>query len=406
VNLLVPSGQFGTRMSGGKDAASPRYIFTNLSPMARLLFPEVDDSLLERLEDDGVAIEPKFFCPILPLLLLNGSQGIGTGWSTSIPSHSAQDVWEYVRAKLDEEENNDNKRDLPSIQPWVKGFTGRIIRNEDDSGYLSIGKVKKLSKSYILISELPVGRWTNDYKGHLIKMQSKGEIQSFVENHTTSTVSFTVKMKPLQLTRMIKSGLEKVFKLKSNLSITNMHAFDQDNNIIRYNSPESIADAHFTKRLSLYHRRKQVLQRAKNYSATMIRNKARFIEEVVRGGIDIVRGKKSKLDTIHQLKELDFQTICDLDMILSEERSDLISNDDTSQNEVPDVEHNSGSDLNQFDYLLKLPLSSLTSERIEALRKDAVQTESELTLVRDATPEALWRTDLDKLKPFIAKLHK
>jgi len=403
LNLLVPSGQFGTRLSGGKDAASPRYIFTKLSPVARLLFPEVDDPLLTYMEDDGVAIEPRFFCPVLPLLLLNGSQGIGTGWSTSIPSHGARDVWEYVRAKLDGAEGEGEGGALPMIRPWVRGFTGSMDRREDGGGYLSTGKVEKISRTSVRITELPVGRWTNDYKAHLVKMQGKGEIQSFVEDHTTSTVSFTVTMKSVQLVRMVKSGLEKVFKLESNLPITNMHAFDHGGTIVRYDSPEAIADAHFNTRLGLYHCRKRFLERAKCYSATMKRNKARFIEEVIKGEIDFVRGKKSKLETVYRLKELDFQTVADLETILLKERNNLISDGGANLDEVKDLKH--GSDLRQFDYLLNLPLSSLTSERSEALREDADRTEDELVSVRNATPEALWRTDLDNIKPLLFELH-
>lgn len=107
INLLVPSGQFGTRLAGGKDAASPRYIFTALSPTARLLFPEVDDALLAYKEDDGQSIEPETFFPIIPLLLVNGAQGIGTGWSTYIPPHNPRDVLAYIRAKLDGADGSD-----------------------------------------------------------------------------------------------------------------------------------------------------------------------------------------------------------------------------------------------------------------------------------------------------------
>lgn len=131
-------------MAIGKDAASPRYIFTQLSPVARLLFPEVDDPLLSHLEDDGVMIEPKFYCPIIPLILVNGVQGIGTGWSSYIPSHDAVGILKYIRAKLNSES------DLPEIRPWVRGFTGHFEGKEDGSGYRSVGlvKVRNLSCKY------------------------------------------------------------------------------------------------------------------------------------------------------------------------------------------------------------------------------------------------------------------
>ncbi len=76
--LLVPAGQFGTRYQGGQDFASARYIFTRLSPLTRLLFPAADDGHLERLEEDGLQVEPRTFLPVIPFLLVNGAQGIGT----------------------------------------------------------------------------------------------------------------------------------------------------------------------------------------------------------------------------------------------------------------------------------------------------------------------------------------
>jgi DNA topoisomerase-2 len=164
LNLLVPSGQFGTRLAGGKDAASPRYIFTHLSPVVRRLFPEEDDALLEYLEDDGQMIEPKFFCPIIPLLLVNGSQGIGTGWSTFIPPHDPMSVLDYIRAKLE------SQLELPLIEPYVNGFKGVIERQPDGRGYSTYGKIKELNKKTVLISELPIGVWTDKYKEHLLKM--------------------------------------------------------------------------------------------------------------------------------------------------------------------------------------------------------------------------------------------
>ncbi|CAB9530088.1 DNA topoisomerase 2 top-2 [Seminavis robusta] len=241
INLLQPSGQFGTRLTGGKDAASPRYIFTCLSEIARYLFPEEDDVLLRYLEDDGQMIEPQFYCPILPMLLVNGSQGIGTGWSTQIPSFDPADVLEYIRARLD------GLDDLPAIRPYAKGFEGRIEPLSDGRGFATYGRAKKASASSILIDELPLKCWTSQYKRRLIKMRNRGEIGSFVENHTTTKVSFKVKMKPTKLERLMKNsgGLETAFKLKANLATTNMNAFDATGAIRKFESAEEIAECYF-----------------------------------------------------------------------------------------------------------------------------------------------------------------
>ena len=113
--LLDPIGQFGTRLQGGKDAASPRYIFTNLPSLARTIFHPSDDPLLTYLNDDGQNIEPEWYLPILPLLLVNGGDGIGTGWSTSIPNYNPRDVVHNLKRLMRNEE-------LEPIHPWYRGF--------------------------------------------------------------------------------------------------------------------------------------------------------------------------------------------------------------------------------------------------------------------------------------------
>lgn len=234
-------------------------------------------------------------------------------------------------------------------------------------------------------------------------MQKKGEIESFVENHTTSTVSFTVNMKSVQLSRMKKSGIEKVFKLESNISTNNMHAFDHKNNIQKYASPEEIVDAYFPIRMGLYHERKSVLEYSKEYEAALIRNKARFIENVVDGKISLVKGGKTKQDTIHELLDQNFVRMCDLQKILSRKKSQQESK---TSNVTTNMNEEDGEDSKQFDYLLNMSLSSLTSDRVESLVSDASKTEKELMDIQNATPESLWNDDLNKLETYLQKTIK
>ena len=379
LNLLVPSGQFGTRLVGGDDAASPRYIFTHLSPIARYLFPEDDDVLLDYLEDDGQGIEPRFFCPVIPLLLVNGAQGIGTGWSTFIPQHEPMSVLDYIRAKLDK------KLSLPRIEPHVNGFQGTIERQE--SCYTSYGKIEILDSKTVHIDELPVGVWTNRYKAFLLKMQSKGLIVDFKENHTTTKVSFTVKLKASQLHRMQQSGLEHAFKLKSNLQLTNMNAFDAHGGIQKFESAESIADAYFPTRLSLYDDRKSVLMSEMNYKSALLENKARFIQLVSEGQIDLVGGRLSEENTVSVLKSHGFNTMRELKLLRND--NSLHKNSDlTLDNKTGEA---------SFDYLFKMPLSSLTSDKMSILTQDASETKANLNSIRDLRSEELWLSDLEKL---------
>lgn len=399
INLLVPSGQFGTRLAGGEDAASPRYIFTHLSPLSRYLFPEDDDLLLEYLEDDGQRIEPRFFCPIIPLLLVNGSQGIGTGWSTYIPRHCPMTVLDYIRSKLEKELN------IPQIKPYSKGFTGTIDRHDDH--YTSHGRIKKIDSKTLLIEELPIGVWTNKYKSFLLNMQSKGTIVDFAEEHTTEKVSFLVKLKPSQLARLNQSGLEKSFRLVAKHPLTNMNAFDSSGRIKKFNSPEEIADAFFPTRLSLYHDRKSILMSNMEYNAAMQRNKARFIQMVADQQIELVGGKLSKEESVLELKRHGFDTADDLEAIRNNnsvfaKHQGGIANPNEGlgleDEEEGDISvDDSTSSLSSYEYLLKMPLSSLTKERLASLAQEASKVENEFNIIKGTPPEELWMDDLDKL---------
>jgi DNA topoisomerase-2 len=390
LNLLVPSGQFGTRLTGGDDAASPRYIFTNLSPATRYIFPEDDDVLLDYLEDDGQAIEPRFYCPIIPLLLVNGSQGIGTGWSTSIPPHDPLSVLDYVRAKLEK------RLELPSIEPYSRGFKGTFARLEDGKGYESWGIIEKVDDRTVQIDELPVGVWTDTYKAHLLRMQTKGIVSDFTEDHTTTRVSFTVRLKPSQLKRMESTGLAAAFRLKSSHLLTNMNAFDERGQIHKFSSAEAIADAHFPTRLSLYHDRKSVLQSTMEYAAAKQRNKARFIQMVSDGEIGLIGGKVSRHEASQMLSDRGFNTAADLEGI---RRTNSLTEKGTGA-EITPVEEDPAANAEQdsdHDYLLQMPLFSLTREKIESLNQEAQKIEDELKTIRAIEPEELWMHDLDKL---------
>jgi len=147
VPMLLPLGQFGTRLQGGKDAASPRYVYTRLSPMARLLLPRADDALLERVTDDGELVEPRTFVPVAPLVLMNGAEGIGTGWSTQVPQFHPVAVIDAVLDRL-----RGGRLLDPStpwmLRPWYRGFHGPMEVDWSDNGartLVSQGRAKHLS---------------------------------------------------------------------------------------------------------------------------------------------------------------------------------------------------------------------------------------------------------------------
>ena len=176
VNLLAPCGQFGTRIMGGKDAASSRYIFTKLEAVARKVFHPDDDAVLKYLDDDGQSIEPNYYVPVLPLALCNGADGIGTGWATSVPNYDPKQLIAVLRrmiAHAGDDVDCDETSLLATcaaedvgadgLAPSYRGFKGDVILKKAGS-YAALGRVERLDDTKVLIDELPLRKWTHDYK--------------------------------------------------------------------------------------------------------------------------------------------------------------------------------------------------------------------------------------------------
>ena len=184
INLLLPNGQFGTRNQGGKEAASARYIFTQLSSVTRHLFNEHDDNVLTFLEDEGQSIEPGYYLPIAPLALINGAEGIGTGWSTYIPPFNPADIVENLKAMMSGRAPN-------RMIPWYKGYQGTIEPAAGkEKSYTCTGRYQIVSDTELEITELPPGKWTRDYKTFLEELAAKDEIEDIREYHQENRVHF------------------------------------------------------------------------------------------------------------------------------------------------------------------------------------------------------------------------
>ena len=193
INLLLPNGQFGTRHAGGKDSASPRYIFTKLNKLTRLLYPIIDDQLLKYKNDDGLIVEPEYYIPILPMLLINGTNGVGTGFSTNIPSYNPLDLIKLIENSLEknlqlksQQPNKSNNNFNPSqfyldqnenahqkahqnLIPYYHGYNGIIKYNSLQNSFISYGSIQIKNSQQIIINELPIYKWTENYKEYLIK---------------------------------------------------------------------------------------------------------------------------------------------------------------------------------------------------------------------------------------------
>ncbi|XP_024630812.2 DNA topoisomerase 2 [Medicago truncatula] len=251
INLLIPYGQFGTRDLGGKDHASSRKLYIKLNCVTRLLFPVDDDKLLEYLNEDGRSIQPNWYIPIIPLVLVNGCHAMGTCFSSDIPKYHPYEIIKNVRRFLNNEE-------MVSMKPWYKGFGGTIEKSAKGIGYYTVdGLVERINEQTFRIKELPIRMWTEDYKKFLEKITARGLIESFRQKGDYEIVNFKVNVKQEEIATIEKDEeLRKKFNLTCTISTSNMYLFDAEGKIKKYNTPEQILEEFCTLRLKYYVRRK------------------------------------------------------------------------------------------------------------------------------------------------------
>ncbi|KAK2190491.1 hypothetical protein NP493_78g03001 [Ridgeia piscesae] len=453
VNLLQPRGQFGTRLHGGRDAASPRYIFTLLSPLARLLFNANDDTVLKYMSDDNQRIEPEWYIPIIPMVLVNGAEGIGTGWSTKIPNYNPREIVTNIKRMLDGQEPE-------PMLPWFKNFHG-TIQYVDDQRYVVYGEVAVLDEQSIEITELPIRTWTQTYKENVLEPMLQGTdkvpatILDYKEYHTDTTVKFVIQMSKEALRKAEAEGLHKVFKLQTLLSINSMNMFevtphvlfDSNGCIKRYSNVSEIFHEFYTLRLDYYQRRKDYMEGVLTAESLKLENQARFICEKVDGEIVIENKKKKDMiqtlvnrgydsDPIKAWKEsqqklelchhsLPYRCQCrmlasmlDVDVTVFDVGcvSQIDVTDDSvlsnvgDMYEVRNVSHTDSQADSQeesqssedsetvsgpdYNYLLNMMLWYLTKEKKDELLKQRDAKAKELTKLRKMTPPDLWREDL------------
>ncbi len=386
INLLYPDGNFGSRLLSGKDAASPRYIYTRLSDITSKIFDKRDSNILSYLEDDGLTIEPEWFMPVLPMVLVNGCEGIGTGYSTYIPPYNPKDIIANLLRVLDDLE--------PLVMtPYFKNFNG-ILEKVENGSFITKGKWEKISDSQIKITELPVGTAVTTYKEFLesliegasdkiknttkSKSKSKSIYLKDVKNKTkdeNSEICFIIDFK--NSNDLDKVEVEKFFKLTKTFGTNNMYLFSENLILTKYNNPNDILLDFYDIRLEYYEKRRDFLIKRLNNELTLLNSKVRFINEYIDGSLDINR--KSK-DYIIQLLEKNKYPKLSLQIDTDNE------NESCSPN---------------YDYLVKMQLVSLSSEKIKELQNQRDSKEKELSILQSKTEKDLWKDDLHSILKLI-----
>jgi len=418
LNLLFPSGQFGTRIQGGSDSASARYIYTRMCEYTRHVFNEKDDHILTYLNEEGQWIEPEWYCPIIPMVLVNGADGIGTGWSTHVPNYSPMEIIANLRRCLRNEP-------MTTMRPWYRNFKGSILPSDKEIGKYDVyGIINKKGETSLEITELPIKKWTQDFKEGLqdlmpnappkkddkgkVKPQGDPLIEDYREYHTENTVHFILKLNEQQMSKVEAEGLEKSFKIKSSLAETNMVLFDPQGKIRKYESANEIMEEFVSIRLLYYDKRKDYLIDSLKREKLILDERVRFILLVINNRMEIRNRKKA--DVIRDLEERKFKPWSEIQknkkgtMPAEGNSKDDADEDGDDDEDAPSSDKKKTSNSRgDYDYLLGMPMWNLTMEKVEEMKKLLQKKAEELDTLIATSIEAMWDRDLQALQDSIYK---
>lgn len=356
IPLLYNDGQFGERYENGDDAANGRYIFTKLDRLTRLIFREEDDEFLENIIEDGDIIEKKYYIPIVPVILINGNSGIGTGWSSHICQYNVNDLIEWILCWID-----DNTTDFPVIKPHYNNFKGKI--EIEGTRVKTQGVITKKKEKEFIVSEIPLGKKNTSiskFKENLEILKEEGLLTSINDQSSENEVNFTVKISDdLDENELIsKLGLEDSF------STNNMVLFDKKCGLKKYANVEEILQYFCNERFEMYKTRRQGIINNMKTNLKYLRNKEKFVTEIVN-------------------KKLVINDLDDDDVLIELEKRKYDRRE------------------GKFEYLLTMQMRQMTKTKIEELQKEIVKCEKELMEYSKMTERDLWKSELKELKESI-----
>lgn len=373
INLYVPSGQFGTRLMGGKDHSSARYIFTRLNKITRAIFHPDDDKILTYLEDDGMKVEPEYYVPIIPMILVNGSEGIGTGFSTFIPKFSPSDLIFQMKERI--KAGNTIGYTWGKIKPTYNNHMGDVHKI-DTNQYISKGNIS-ISDNKIEITELPVNVWSNEYKNYLEDITYGGDrLFSNLENFCTeSKVHFVMKLadkksvlqkqkEPSQI--KFVSQLEKYLKLVKPINLTNMYLYNSKSYLNKFNKVSDILEEFYLVRLEYYKRRRDYLLKSLKNDLDILETKVKFITAIINKKLDL--SNKDKDAIVKMFENMKFYKI---------------------------------KDDSDYDYLLRMPFYSLTKTKVIELNQQFRKKKEEYDSLLKKSHSDLWIDDLNTLSKLL-----
>lgn len=417
INLLEPEGQFGTRLMNGDDYASPRYIFTMLNPLTAVLFNKIDENLYDYLDDDGKLIEPKNYAPVLPMILINGADGIGTGWSTQIPTFNPHDVAANIKRYIMGEPFVD-------MIPWYRGFRGTVIKLSHQK-YKITGVYNRTGPTTVEITEIPVGpkcKSFKDYKNFLEELlfddseqdekkktaQILEDIEILVSDETIKCLLTWPSAAKLDELYSDLDIFEKRLKLSAPLTTSNMHLFDANGVITKYDSPIDILEAFCEYRIGVYGDRKRYLITNMESDILKISEKVRFITYINDSNHPLKVQNKNKKFIAAKLEEYHFAKFSKKKIVkkVNMAAEDEIDEADDDENGLDTDDSNKNKSEGNHAYLLGMPIYSLSLEKLDELSAQKEKLLGELKDLKNTTVQEIWSDDVIQVEDKLLSYEK
>lgn len=351
--LLERGGNFGTRSI--TEASAPRYIYTNGSDALWKLFNKDDEAILTKQFFEGEEIEPKFYLPAMPLLLCNGSEGISSGFAQKILPRDPRDIRKYLLYNL----QGKNKTNRPfKNKPYWKGFNGTIEQGDSNNQWIIGGVVNRVNTTTVEITELPIGYYLKSYIKVLDKLEEDKIITSYQDKSDGENLfKFIIKFNRTKLKSLSDAGLMSLLKLQKKIT-ENYTAMTAGNSVHIFQNVDEIFQYYIDiKKDFLVERKKHLLEKIRS-DIQFDASKYIFIKMIVDEKLTINKRKKDDI-----VKDLD---------------------------KVPKILEKEGS----YDYLLSMPIGSLTKERMERLMSDIKDKKARLDHLKTLTIEQMWIEDL------------
>lgn len=346
LTYIDPIGQFGSRI--GPDASAARYIFTRLNDNFRRVFKKEDEAILNYLEDDGVVIEPDYYLPVIPNVLVNGARGMGTGFSCTILNYNPEDIRRQCTVQL----SNPKKRE--KLIPWYRGYTGTITKDNDQVVFT--GSIQVVNATTLKITELPIGTYTKDYRSVLNTLEDRGDIKSYDDNSTEQKTEFVIKCTRDFVATKTQEELIKIFKLASK-ETENVTVWLDNGKLKKFTSVDDLLTWFVDFRVGKYEQRRQVLIAQIQNDLAVAEEKIRFINYYIANAGWFSKTKKSDIEI--ELTRLGYRHI---------------------------------------ESLLSIRVYNLTADQIERLENEIEQLNADLVRYQTTTAQEMYLQELKDLK--------